>query len=130
MNIGVKPDCSFGAMQFSHGCGHHVRMMNARRKTYLRDWRKATGRTLEQVADHLNMTHGQLSKIERGVQPYNQDLLEALAELYMVDVVDLIYRPPGVVHDINKVVQLAQPEDQAKILAVVRTITGIDENAA
>lgn len=105
-------------------------MVNARRKTYLREWRKASNKTLEQVADHLHMTHGQLSKIERGVQPYNQDLLEALAELYMVDVVDLIYRPPGVVHDINKVVQLAPPEDQAKILAVARTITGQGENAA
>lgn len=126
MNISVNRECASGAIHFYDGMAHDVHMtIPARKKTYLREWRKEAGRTLEQAAEHLHMTHGQLSKIERGLQPYNQDLLEALSELYMCDVVDLIYRPPGVVHDITKVVQIAAPEDQQKILQVARTIVGV-----
>jgi transcriptional regulator with XRE-family HTH domain len=62
---------------------------------FLRAWRKKSGKTLEQVADHLHMSHSQLSRIERQEQPYNQQLLEALAELYMCDVVDLLIRDPS-----------------------------------
>jgi transcriptional regulator with XRE-family HTH domain len=49
----------------------------ARHKTFLREWRKNHGpngersKTLEAVADHLHMSHSQLSRIERGQQPYN-----------------------------------------------------------
>lgn len=66
-----------------------------RKPTYLREWRKKRGKTLEQVAEHLHMSHSQLSRIERGQQPYNQELLEELAELYMCDVVDLLIRDPS-----------------------------------
>src|SRR4051812_20630647 len=62
---------------------------------FLRQWRKQAGKTLEAVAEHLHMSHSQLSRIERGKQPYNQELLEALAELYMCDVVDLLIRDPS-----------------------------------
>lgn len=62
---------------------------------FLRAWRKKRGKTLEQVADHLHMSHSQLSRIETFKQPYNQELLEALAELYGCDVVDLLIRDPS-----------------------------------
>jgi transcriptional regulator with XRE-family HTH domain len=62
---------------------------------FLRSWRKHRRKTLEQVADHLHMSHSQLSRIETFKQPYNQELLEALAELYMCDVVDLLIRDPS-----------------------------------
>src|SRR5689334_18893146 len=62
---------------------------------FLRAWRKHRNKTLEQVADHLHMSHSQLSRIETYKQPYNQELLEALAELYMCDVVDLLIRDPS-----------------------------------
>lgn len=131
MNIAVNADCAWRAINFPGMFGDDVPMQHrVRRKTYLRAYRKAAGRTLEAVAEELHMTHGQLSKIERGLQPYNQDLLETLADLYMCGVGDLINRPPGVVDDINKVVAIASPEDQEKILKVARTIVGVDEEAA
>jgi transcriptional regulator with XRE-family HTH domain len=59
---------------------------------FLRAWRKKANKTLEQVAEQLHMSHSQLSRIETYKQPYNQELLEALADLYMCDVVDLLIR--------------------------------------
>jgi hypothetical protein len=61
---------------------------------FLRAWRKKANKTLEQVAEQLHMSHSQLSRIETYKQPYNQELLEALADLYMCDVVDLLIRDP------------------------------------
>ncbi len=40
------------------------------------------------------MSHAQLGRIERGLQPYNQALLEALADLYRTDPASLIMRDP------------------------------------
>lgn len=77
----------------AHNCGMAKK---ARHRTFLREWRKAKpGRTLEQVAHHLSMSQPQLGRIERGDQPYNQDLLEALAALYGCTVPDLLIRDPS-----------------------------------
>jgi transcriptional regulator with XRE-family HTH domain len=94
------------------------------RLTFLRDWRKASGRTLVQAAKHLNMTHGQLSKIERGEQPYNQALLEALADLYMCQPADLIMRTPNDPYDIWSIWDNAKEGDRLKIVSVARAIVG------
>ncbi len=64
------------------------------RRTFLRQWREHRGYTLEQAAEAVDITHASLSRIERGLQPYSQAILEALAELYMTDVASLIMRDP------------------------------------
>lgn len=80
---------------------HHVHMAKKPTKkpeglkpTFLRAWRDQTQLSLETAAEHLGMTHGQLSKIERGKSPYNQRLLESAAKLYGCTVVDLLTRGP------------------------------------
>lgn len=85
------------------------------KRTFLREWRKnKPGRTLEQVAAELRISHQQLGRIERGVQPYNQPLLEFLADLYGCDESDLIMRPPGAKRTIEMVWDKI-PEDQKEI---------------
>ncbi len=61
---------------------------------YIRSWRKHRGLTLEQLAERIGMTHQNLGKIERGLVPYNQVLLEALAEELRCEPGDLIIRDP------------------------------------
>jgi transcriptional regulator with XRE-family HTH domain len=61
---------------------------------FLRAWRKHRGYTLEQVAERLHTTHATLSRIERGKHPYNQDLLELLAQIYQTDPASLLMRDP------------------------------------
>lgn len=62
--------------------------------TYMRDWREFRDITLEAAAPHFELTHGQLSKIERGKSPYNQRILETAAKLYGCSVLDLLTRKP------------------------------------
>jgi transcriptional regulator with XRE-family HTH domain len=65
------------------------------RKTFLREWRKHAGFKLHQAAAELGYEdHTQLSKIERGVSPYNQDIIEAAAQLYDCTAVDILARSP------------------------------------
>jgi transcriptional regulator with XRE-family HTH domain len=67
---------------------------------YLRQWREDAGRrrgreyTLEEVGEIIGISHAQLGRIERRLQKYNQELLEALAELYGTDPASLIMRDP------------------------------------
>lgn len=85
-----------------------------RPKHYLRQWRKAAGLSLEGVRDKaealfqdrvvaegeeidlnkIGLSHSTLSRIESFKVPYNQKLLEVLAEVYGTDVASLIIRDP------------------------------------
>jgi len=49
-----------------------------------RDYRMKAGLTLEQVAERLDMSHSQISRIERGASNYTPKTLQALADLYGV----------------------------------------------
>lgn len=58
-----------------------------RAPTYLGAWRRHLKLGLVSVSAQLaergySLSFGQLSRIERGLQPYGQDTLEALARLY------------------------------------------------
>jgi transcriptional regulator with XRE-family HTH domain len=100
----------------------------ARQKTFLREWREFRGKTLVPVAEHLHMSHSQLSRIETGKQPYNQELLEALAELYMCDVVDLLIRNPKEPESMWTLWEKAHPGQRAQIRSVADALlkTGTD----
>jgi transcriptional regulator with XRE-family HTH domain len=92
------------------------------RRTYLREWRRLREKTLVQVAEELHMTHGQLSRIERGLQPYNQELLERLAELYRCDPVDLLIRDPSEPATIWSLWDRAKPGERQQIEAVAEAL--------
>ncbi len=64
------------------------------RKTYLREWREFRGITLESASAQMGLHHGQLSKIERGLHPYNQHVLETAALEYRCSIADLLTRKP------------------------------------
>lgn len=67
---------------------------------FLRQWREEAGRrrgreyTLEEVGEAVGISHAQLGRIERRLQKYNQELLEALADLYRTEPASLIMRDP------------------------------------
>jgi transcriptional regulator with XRE-family HTH domain len=55
-----------------------------RKATYIRAWRNERGYSLDDMVGRLAVlgvetTGASLSRIERGIQPYNQDMLEAIA---------------------------------------------------
>lgn len=95
---------------------------------FLRQWRDAKGYTLEQAGEAVGISHAQLGRIERRLQKYNQELLEALAELYGTDPASLIMRDPSrsdaiwSLWDQAKEGQRQQIEEYAEF--VLRTKTG------
>jgi transcriptional regulator with XRE-family HTH domain len=72
-----------------------------RKATYIRAWRKHRGFTIDQLVGRLaelsvDTTGASISRIERGAQPYSQDILEAIAAALDVAVADLIENNPDV----------------------------------
>lgn len=71
-----------------------------RQPTFIRAWRKHRGLTLAQLQDQLETLHGieisegQLSRIENAKSPYAQDLLEAMAHVLQTEPASLIMRDP------------------------------------
>jgi transcriptional regulator with XRE-family HTH domain len=60
----------------------------------MRHWRKYKGLTQTQAGERVDIDQATLGRIERGVLPYNQDLLERLALAYGCDVSDLLEIDP------------------------------------
>lgn len=94
------------------------------RRTFIREWREHRDKTLEQVAGRIGMTATNLSKIERGVQPYTQPALEALADALNTTPSSLLIRKPGSQDDIRLVWEELEPEAQAQALAVLKALRG------
>lgn len=98
------------------------------KSTFIREWRKHRHLTLERVAARVGMTHGNLSKIERGLQPYDQPMLEALADALTTDVASLLTRnpldPEGIWTIWDQIPQTERPRAIEVLKALTRTGTG------
>lgn len=100
------------------------------KKNFIRQWRlKIPGLTLEKLADRLatahdlSITHASLSRIERGIQPYSQPILEALAaELTKGDVASLLIRNPDDPEGIWSLWDRAEPAERNMIVDLARTV--------
>jgi transcriptional regulator with XRE-family HTH domain len=71
-----------------------IRGPQARRKTFLKAWRKHRDLTLEEAAPEFDMSPAQLSRIENAKSPYTQDMLELASSIYKTDVASLLFRDP------------------------------------
>lgn len=121
-HILVKRECSWGALGAQRSPRDNVSMSKTHRPHHLRAWRKRADMTLVQVSEQVNLTHSQLSKIERGKEPYNQKLLEALAAIYECEVADLLLRDPEQSENIWSIWDRARPDQRHQIEAVAATI--------
>lgn len=124
MHMQVKHIYASALIERGKALAHNMAMANGtRKKTFLREWRKLKpGRTLEAVAEELHISQPQLGRIEKGQQPYNQDLLEALADLYGCTVADLLMRDPTDKDAIWSVWDQAKPGQRAQIVEVAKTL--------
>lgn len=97
------------------------------RRTFIRQWRDHRGLTLEQLADRVGgdlggFTHASLSRIERGLQPYSQALLEAIADALMTDVPSLLTRDPEDPEGIWSIWDQAKPGERKMIVELAKTV--------
>lgn len=98
------------------------------RKTFIRQWREHRDMTLETLAERVGtkiggMTHASLSRIERGLQPYSQAILEAIAdELTNGDVASLLMRDPADPEAIWSIWDKAKPGERRIIVEIAKTV--------
>jgi len=113
-HIPVKATCAWSGMEEMAKLVHdmHMRAVTKRKVkekqakppqfqvSRMRAWREHRGKTLEEMAAKCGMTYNQLSKMERGYQPYKQAILETYAKELNCTVIDLLSRAPGEAEDI------------------------------
>jgi transcriptional regulator with XRE-family HTH domain len=100
------------------------------RRTYLKEWRKHRALTQAQVVarleimddDQLPATEASLSRYENGKQPYNQRILEALADIYDTEPGHLITRDPTKEGEVVDFVSRLSEQEQRQVLAIARAI--------
>jgi transcriptional regulator with XRE-family HTH domain len=92
------------------------------RRTFIRQWRKHRNLTLAQLADRVGTTHATLSRIERGIQPYNQPLLEAIADALGTDPASLLMRNPEDPEGIWTLLDNAEPALRRQLVAIAQTL--------
>lgn len=106
----------------------------ARKKTFIRQWRKKRNLTLEQLSSRLEefgeheLGPTALSMLERGERGYTQQSLEAIAEALQTDVASLLMRDPADPDAIWSIWDNAKPGERRTIVEVARAIakTGTD----
>lgn len=92
------------------------------RKTFIRQWRKHKGLTLQRLAERVGTTHATLSRLERGEHPYSQAMLEALAEALGADPASLLMRNPQDQEAIWSIWDQAKQGEKQAISEIARTI--------
>lgn len=93
-----------------------------RRPTFFRQWREHRGLTQAQAAERLKVDQSTLSRVERGLTPYDQDFLEAAAFAYMCEPADLLMRDPlraDSVWSIADNLKKATPEQRATVTTII-----------
>lgn len=79
---------------------YRIRGQKPRRRTFLKEYRLRTGLSQEAAATKFvelgaeSMSGATISRLEKGTQPYTQDLLELAADVYGTDVLSLLSVDP------------------------------------
>ena len=85
--------------------------------------------SLENLAARIPMDKGNLSKVERGILPYNQEMLERIADALGTDPASLLMRDPSDPEGIWSIWDRAKPATRRQISQVAETLlrTGTDD---
>lgn len=92
---------------------------------FIREWRKFRGLSLEKLAERIETTAASISRIEKGLQPYSQEFLEAAAEALNCETADLLKINPLIPREIE-VLSLwreASPDVKKIINSILKTGT-------
>jgi transcriptional regulator with XRE-family HTH domain len=87
-------------------------------RTFIREWRTSKGMSLETLAGRVPMDKGNLSKVERGILPYNQEMLERIADALMTDPASLLMRDPSDGEAMWSLFDRAKPGQRRQIVEI------------
>ena len=98
---------------------------------YLKEWRKHSGLTQEQVVGRLEAfddtllptTAASLSRLENGKQPYSERVLEALADVYNTTPGHLLENNPDKEGEVIDFIARLNAKQRQQVIAFVTAIT-------
>jgi transcriptional regulator with XRE-family HTH domain len=107
-----------------------VKYPGVMKRPFFKEWREARKWTLNEALERLigigvEISGASLSRYENGDQPYSQDVLFALADIYGCDPEDLLTinpmkpDPPKLVYD---ALRKAPPERQAEVWRMIEAL--------
>lgn len=99
------------------------------RPTFIRQWRNHRHMSLDQLAERVPMDKSNLSKVERGILPYNQEMLERLADALMTDPASLLMRDPSNADAIWSIWDRASPGERAQLESVATALISAKKTA-
>lgn len=101
-------------------------------KTFIKEWREFRGLSLRRLADRIDMGEGDaisfasIGRIENGLQPYSQPILEAIAYALDCSVTDLLSVDPTKAGEVVDLVRLINDQNREQAIRVLRALTGTD----
>jgi len=93
-----------------------------RNRHFFREWREHLKLTQDEAAERIGVTQSKLSRIEKGISPYDQDFLEEAALAYGVSIDTLITRHP--------IIPTPPIKGDREILETLLRIDGLDQRKA
>ncbi len=95
----------------------------------LKAWRLFRGLTQDRLAERIRMTKTRVSLKERGLEPYDQLYLEAVARALETDPASLLGRDPHTEEDLRQLIASLPPATRARAIEIVRALKIADEKA-
>ena len=93
-----------------------------RRRHFIREWRLHRGLTQEMLAERLETTKANISRVENLKQGYTQDFLEACATALSTETFSLLNRDPTDPEGIWSLWDQAKPGERRQIVAIAQTL--------
>lgn len=122
MDVGTGSAGHFGMTKTAQEPVIETRFKRPFRPTFIRQWRKHRGLTLELLADRIGMSVGNLSMIERAKTGYTQETLEILADALQCEPADLLMRDPNDPEGIWSLWDQAKPGEKKQIVEVLKAV--------
>lgn len=100
---------------------------------YIKQWRSHRGYSLRELARRMEhepgrelLSHASIGRIERGLQPYTQETLQAFAFALDAEPWELLHVNPlvdGEVVDLMRVLRLMDGDQRAQAMAVLKALS-------
>lgn len=90
--------------------------------TFIRAWRESRGMAIGELAARTGIDKGNLSKVERALLPWNQGVMEKIADALECSVSDLLVRDPNDAAPIWSIRSRATDEQWEQIAKVAEAL--------
>lgn len=113
--------------------GSIIPAMRERGKHFIREWRTYRKLSLRKLADRMESepgvqltSHSNIDRIEKGEQPYTQDIIEAIADALEVSVTELLTVDPSKDGEVVDLLHLINKREKDRD-AAIRMLRGLAE---